>query len=182
MSEKTKMTVKEFVDKYNETKSQNERLDLVKSIIRRNYSPVLEKKMALQIMLKKTVVVSPTNEMFLDMFLSKINFIMAILVLYTDLDIVKKEDDKKTNFDDYDLLQQNGLIEIICSCIGEEEINELTMVQDALFETFYNEHCSTSACISKQVFKLSEMLTSLVDPALIKNDFLTAFDLVKQNT
>ena len=97
----------------------------------------------------KSVVETPVKH--IDMTVSKLNFVMAILVLYTDI-----EPDKQTNedgtttpltWDAYDALKFSGLYGKILNAIGED-LNELMAVQDQILESWHMANTSTEAYIS----------------------------------
>ena len=62
----------------------------INSHIITNYSSILNKVSVLNLMLEKSVVIDNVGK-YIDMVTSKINFVMAVLVLYTNIDISKKD-------------------------------------------------------------------------------------------
>ena len=117
--------------------------------IRDRYCPVLEKKVILQTMLDKTIVLGKNGVEYIDMFLSKINFTTAILLLYTKFNISKNDDSETTAFQDYDLLIERGFLNVISAAIGEDELNELTTINGLLMDNFYAENKNLEAFIAK---------------------------------
>lgn len=59
-------------------------------------------------MLDKTIVSGKNGIEYIDMFLSKINFTTAILLLYTKFNVSKNDDSETNAFQDYDLLIERG--------------------------------------------------------------------------
>ena len=99
------------------------------------------------------------------MMKSKVNFIGAILILYTDLQIDKTVENKETGemipdiFTAYDSLKESGALDMLLNEIGDD-LNELISVQDQIFSTWHNEHASISAYISDLVEKVSMIFSA----------------------
>ena len=127
---KERISITKFVEGYNKLANEQLKDKYVKEHIKTTYVPILQKKLILEMMNTKAVVETPIKH--IDMMVSKLNVVMAILVLYTDL-----EPDKQTNedgtttpltWDAYDTLKSSGLYEKILEAIGED-LNELMAVQ-----------------------------------------------------
>lgn len=144
-----KLTVKEFCRRYDMLKTDEQKSNFVQSMVYRTYCPVLEKKVILQTMLDKTIVSGKNGVEYIDMFLSKINFTTAILLLYTKFNVSKNDDSETTAFQDYDLLIERGFLNVISAAIGEDELNELTTINGLLMDNFYAENKNLEAFIAK---------------------------------
>lgn len=157
-----KMTVKEFVDKYNKYNNQDLKLKFLDSIITRKYAPVLEKRVVLSNIFSKCILEKDGVE-YVDRFLTQFNLMFAVLTLYTNLNCIHSEEDgtdDMNNFDDYDLLMENEIYPIILYQIGEREIKELMNIYSSIEETFLNQQ-STEAYIAKQVTRFGTLLGEL---------------------
>lgn len=144
-----KLTVKEFCRRYDMLKTDMQKSKFLQSMIYRTYCPVLEKKIILQTMLDKTIVSGKNGVEYIDMFLSKINFATAILLLYTKFNVSKNDDSETNAFQDYDLLIERGFLDVISTSIGEDELNELTTINGLLMDNFYAENKTIEAFIAK---------------------------------
>ena len=91
IKENTKINVKDFVDKYNNTESEMVKDGMVKTIIYRTYAPILEKKVVLEGMFSQALTTDEYGVMYVDEFLNKSNVDISIVLLYTSLDF------KRTN-------------------------------------------------------------------------------------
>lgn len=151
-----KKLVSKFIENYVGLKNDTVKTGQVHSIIRRTYCPLLEKKLILEMMAEKSAVMDPVP--YIDMVLSKLNLTMAILALYTYLEVDKDENGVPKTFEAYDLLIQYDLLNAICNEIGEREINELLSVQEAVLDTWHTKNTSTEAYISGLVEKASEKI------------------------
>lgn len=160
-----KITVKEFVDKYNSLETE-EQEDYFNTIIYRKYAPVLEKKVVLQTLLNKSIIKNEYDVDYLDLFLSRINTTIAILLLYTNLDIKKNDQSEENAFDDYDLLKENGLFDKICECIGETEMTELGTINGLIIDTYLTQKHDPKYFISSNIARVSKIITPAVKSGL----------------
>ncbi len=146
--------VSEFVKKYNSLKSEEAKAAQVKAIMKRTYCPILEKKLVLERMVELSK--GDGNITYLDMVLSKLNFTMAIIALYTNLIVDKNEDGTPKSAESYDLLVQADLVNSICNEIGEREINELMSINAYSIETWHNKNTGVESYILNLVEKMAE--------------------------
>lgn len=155
MSEKKneKILVGEFVKKYNEFNNDASKAAYLKKIIKRTYCPILEKKLILEMMVEKSK--GEGDIAYIDMVLSKINFYMSIIVLYTNLEVEKDDKGIPKTMDAYDMLKQADVFNAILNEIGEKEFGELMSVNDAALDTWHTKNTSTQAYISSLVEKVS---------------------------
>lgn len=160
-----KITVKEFVDKYNSLETE-EQEDYFNTIIYRKYAPVLEKKVVLQTLLNKSIIKNEYDVDYLDLFLSRINTTIAILLLYTNLDIKKNDQSEENAFDDYDLLKENGLFDKICECIGETEMTELGTINGLIIDTYLTQKHDPKYFISSNIARVSKIIAPAIKSGL----------------
>ena len=175
------MKVSEFAKTCNELTNEELKVAQVKKHIKRTYAPIVEKMAVLKTLLSKCELKDKNGIVFLDMVTNKINFIYAIVVLYTDLEADQNEKGQHDAIKIYDLLQESGLIGLICDQIGEREIGELTFVNKEVLDTWYNENSSTRAYLAtltdkavRTFVEISELLgrTAVdLDPQKVMNFF-----------
>lgn len=77
---------------------------------------------------------------------------MGLVDLYTDLDV-----DMSNIMDEYDLLNSNGLIEVILNSIGETEIAECEMFLDMIWHDTIQNELSPYAFIQNQVTRFGTL-------------------------
>ena len=166
---KERVSISKFVDGYNKLTNQQLKDKYIKEHIKNTYAPILQKKLILEMMHEKSVVEFPVKH--IDMLVSKLNVVMAILVLYTDL-----EPDKQTNedgtttpltWDAYDVLKSSGLYGVLLDAIGED-LNELMSVQDQILNSWHMTNTSTEAYIKNIVDTASRRFGISVDLLLDK--------------
>ena len=154
--ENNKTLVSKFVEDFKKLSNDANKQAMVKKHVVTHYAPILHKINVLQIMMDGCVKHGKSGR-YIDMMASKLNFIGAILILYTDLEV-----DKTTNnckevaniWGAYDQLKESGALDMIVNEIGSD-IEELLSIQEQLLGTWHNNNASTAAYISDVVEKIS---------------------------
>jgi hypothetical protein len=154
MSDTKKVLVTDFVKKYNDVKSVDLKAKQIQGIIKRTYCPILEKKITLDLMLKKSVVEDDIPH--IDIFVNKLNFYAAIISLYTYIVPEKDENDVPKSYEMYDLLINNNIMFAILEEIGERELSELNSVNGLLLDTWHMKHSSTEAYVTNLIETASQ--------------------------
>lgn len=149
MSEVKKITVSAFVERYNKLTNTQLKDKYVKEHVVKTYAPLLFKMTILNLMNEKSVVDEDIK--YIDLVVSKLNLVVAVLVLYTDIEPDKSEDDKPLTWDAYDALKSTGLLDKIVAAIGEDEMDELLSVQKNIMDTWYMKNTSTKAYVADLV-------------------------------
>ena len=141
---KKTILVSDFVKEYSEITNAGQKKLYVKKHIIRKYCPLLEKLNILKIMNEKSVVNNDSGK-YIDMTLSKLNTVMAILILYTDIR-PDNSDGNQEAWKVYDLLKQTKLFNEILEYIGDD-IEELMLVQKEVMDTWHIQNTSVQAFI-----------------------------------
>ena len=149
-----RITVSVFAERYSKITNDQLKDKYVKEHVTRTYSPILNKINVLTLMNEKSVI-NDSSKKYIDMAVSKLNLIMAILVLYTNIEPDKSEDGTALTCDAYDILRSTGLYEKILNVIGKD-IEELMSVQSYVIETWYNKNASPQAYIGNLVEAISQ--------------------------
>lgn len=170
MSEiKERISVKDFVEGYNKLTNEQLKDNYIKKHIKTTYVPILSKKMILEIMNEKSVVNEPSPH--IDMVVSRLNRLMAVLVLYTDIEPDKKENEDGTTtpltWEAYDVLKSTGLYEKLLEAIGED-LNELMLVQEQVLSTWHMANTSTEAYVNNLIETASRRFGITVELLLDK--------------
>ena len=164
--DKKNISVKEFVDNYKKLTLDTLKDNYIKSIIYRTYVPVLEKKLFLQVMFDNSLIGEEPNR-YVDTFLNQINTTIAILQLYTDLDMRKNEGDKSSKtFEIYDMLASNDLLNLIFNEIPSNELKSILAINEQISETFYNQNNSTEAFLTKLVDRFSNTFGAITNGSI----------------
>lgn len=153
-----KTPVNEFIKKYTSLSGEQAKLGVVKGIMKRTYCPILEKKILIELMVEKSKGEGKTA--YIDMVLAKVNFYMAIIGLYTNLEIEKDDKGVPKTFEAYDELTKADAFNAILNELGEKELGELMSVNDAALNTWHTKNTSTAAFISDLVEKVSMIFSA----------------------
>lgn len=153
---KERISISKFVDGYNKLTNEQLKDKYIKEHIKTKYAPILQKKLILEMMNEKSVVDSPTKH--IDMMVSKLNVVMAILVLYTDLEPDKQTTEDGTTtpltWEAYDALKSSGLYGKVLDVIGED-LNELMSVQEQVLNSWHMANTSTEAYVNNIIDTVS---------------------------
>ena len=153
-----KITVEDFVKKYNALTNDKLKENQIDSVIKRHYVPVVEKRAAAEVIIEKNTQEKDGIE-YIDSFLSKVGLMSAIMSLYTNLDC------NGNIFENYDLLMEDGIYPIIMYKIGEKDIKEFMSILASVEETFVNQQ-SCEAYFAKQVTRFGELFGTLANSGL----------------
>ena len=195
MSTENKTLVSKFVEDFNKVTNETTKKGVVQKHVTSHYAPLLSKTMILTLMNDKSVTEGKHGR-YIDFTVSKLNLIMAILVLYTDLTPDKEIEGGKEvvkSYESYDLLKESGALDMIIAEIGAD-IQELLTVQSEVMDTWTAQNCSTQAYIANLVEKVSLIFSTALGkefgsikdifnelPADEKNNFsATLKDIIKK--
>lgn len=160
------MTIIEFCEKYKNMNSDKAKEQMVTAHVKRKYCPILEKRLILQMMIDNSVMTSDSGIKFIDMMTSKINYTLALIALYTDLIIDKKEVNGKEvgeNYECYDALIESNAIGAVCEEIGEAEIKEFSSVNATLIDNFERSEGSFEAYMGRVVGELRQSINGIFE-------------------
>lgn len=162
---KDRITVSKFVEGFERLTTDELKSKYVKKHITTTYAPILSKLNILQLMNEKSVVKGDIE--YINLTLSKINLIMGVLALYTDITPDKDEEGKSKGFDAYDKLKSSGALTYIYDGIGSD-LDELVSVQGQVMDTWHNANCSIEAFIAKQVNRFAGLFGGLTGATVEK--------------
>ena len=161
-----KIKLKDFVDKYKALSNEEQREKFVNGFMTKNYCEVGIKYAVLQGMLDNSTVTEPDGNKYIDMFLSKINFTIAVLILYTSIDLTNDDGNMASVFDNYDLIMESGAMQYILSYIGAVEFGELTDINSSIMDTFNNKNNSIHSYVSNLVEHAVNVFASVTNEGM----------------
>ena len=165
--ENNKTLVSKFVDDFKKLSNDANKQAMVKKHVVTHYAPILHKINVLQIMMDGCVKNGKSGR-YIDMMASKLNFIGAVLVLYTDFEVDKTTNNGKevaNIWGAYDQLKESGALDMIVNEIVSD-IEELLSVQDQILSTWHNENASVAAYVSDLVEKISMIFSTALGKEL----------------
>ena len=161
-----KIDVKEFCRRFDMAKNDDTKQKMLEGIITRKYCPVLEKKVILQTMFDKTIVTGPNGVSHMDYFLSKVNMVTTTLIIYTNINVTKNDNSETTAFDDYDMLRQRNIMDMIWEIIGQDELDELLSINGLIINNYMEENKTADAYVKKYVDAAATTLGLFVSEGL----------------
>ena len=142
-----KIMFDDVMKKYHSYKNEELRKKYISGLVTHTYAPIGMKYAVLNSMVEKSTITEENGVKYLNMLLSKVNFTIAILILYTDIEFPLDESGKVKTFDSYDALIQTDIIDIIQEAIGDREFNELLSVNQTVLDTFHERNSTVKAYI-----------------------------------
>ena len=159
-----KYTVKEFCKKYNETNLEQVKQSLLENAMNSHYVPYEMKITICEKIIensyykknndgvKKLHINSPAQYMLYCLWLVK---------QYTHIEV-----DLSKSIEEFNMLNECGLLDAIINCISEREIKEFRMILDMVENDVMQNEYETHAFISNQVERFGELFGHIVNPAL----------------
>lgn len=161
---KDKYTVKDFCKKYNETKVEQTKQALIEKVMNPHYVPY-EMKITICEKIIENSYYKKNNDgknerLFVNSPIQYMLYCLWLVKQYTNIDI-----DLSKSLDEFNLLNENGLIDIIASNIPEKELKEFRMILDMIEnDTVQNEY-EIHSFISNQVERFGELFGYIAKPA-----------------
>lgn len=167
-TENNKTLVSRFVEEFKKVTNETTKQAMVKKHVLTHYAPILKKMNVLNIMMDGCVKEGVAGK-YIDMAASKLNFIMAILILYTDLQVDRTTNEEGKEIPDtwtaYDQLKESDALDMILNEIGKD-IEELLSIQDQILSTWHNENASTAAYVSSLIEKVGMIFSTVMGKEL----------------
>lgn len=169
VSEKTreKITVNEFVEKYNSFTNEADKKRVIKKIINSTYMSyalkILHADKIVQASCRPTIEVDgkktvDTNNIKFNSAMQYVLFVTTVIHNYTDISI---SDDNILK--EFDLLNEVGLVDEIFKALPEREISEFKSVLDYALSDFIANNYETKAFISNLVNKFATSISPMLD-------------------
>lgn len=165
-----RMNVKDFVEASLKITNKEQKLEWIKSIANiKKYIPYSQKLMHASAIVDYSCI--DNGQILFDSCKGYMLEIFSLIYLYTDLEV-----DKKNFNSDYDILLENGVLNIILELIPESERTEFSMIVTMRRQDFIDNNYEGHAFLSKQVDKISKILeeVSLVGLEKLSNKIDTA--------
>ena len=155
------MTIKEFCEGYVKASDKLKERYLKEKLKIKTYIPFIRKVALADNLVKHTVIDSKTGDINVRSDINYLLFCRIMIEEYTNL-IVETEG----FFEEYDLLNQSGILDIIISMIPEKELKELKMICDSKQQDYLLNHGTPKAFISSQVERLTTLLPIVLEPII----------------
>lgn len=165
---KKDFNIKDFVDGYVKNTNQSDRESYIRTKLKTlDYLDYSEKVLVAENIIGTTsyAIVSSgkdkqlkrTNKIKFNSPMRYVLFVMTVVNKYTNIEV-----DFSNAMPDFDLLNKNGLIEIIFDAIGEREITELKTIIDMVLQDFRENECNINSLITNQVESLFNAIENFI--------------------
>ena len=158
------MKIKEFTEKYNAMATDRLKEDYLNDNLHiKTYLPFLTKVTLADKLAKVTTLDKDTGNVNVKSDINYLLFCRMIVEQYTDLQV-----ETEGFYEEYDLLNESGLLDKIMQMIPEKEINEFKMICDMKKSDLLQNKYENHAFISEQVTRFGELIGTILKPALDK--------------
>ena len=160
-------TVKEFCKKYNDTKIEQTKSELIERIMNPHYVPYEMKIAVCENIIKATYYKNSEDGKSKTLHVNSpsqyLLFCLNLVKQYTYIDV-----DFKNVLEDFNLLNESELIDVIYSNIPERELKEFRMILEMVESDIIQNEYETHAFITNQVERFGELFGHIANPALMK--------------
>ena len=158
------MFIKNFVESYSNFATQNLKDNYLKDNLEiTTYVPFVKKVTYAASLAQNTMIDKDTGNVRVSSESNYLFFVRSIIELYTDLEI-----ENNAFYDEYDLLNESGLLDKIMQMIPEKEIAEFKMICDMKKDDIIFNQSTPKAFIGQQVERVSHILGVTLKPVLEK--------------
>lgn len=160
----TTMTIKEFTEKYNNIATETLKNNFLRDNLHvKKYIPYLMKMTLADNLVNITILDKNTGNINVNSAANYLFFCRIIIEQYTDLKIESNE-----FHEEYDLLNEAGLLDKIMNMIPEKEITEFKMIIDMKKNDIMINRGTPQAFINQQVERFGTLLGVTLKPVLEK--------------
>ena len=158
------MTIKEFAEKYNAMATDRLKEDYLNDNLHiKTYLPFLTKATLADKLAKVTTLDKDTGNVNVKSDVNYLLFCRMIVEQYTDLQV-----ETEGFYEEYDLLNESGLLDKIMQMIPEKEISEFKMICDMKKTDLIQNKYESHAFISDQIERFGTLIGITLNPVLEK--------------
>ena len=158
------MLIREFVEKYEAIATDRLKEDYIKDNLHtKTYLPFLTKVTLADKLAKVTTLDKDTGNVNVKSDANYLLFCRMIIEQYTDLQI-----ETEGFYEEYDLLNESGLLDKIMQMIPEKEISEFKMLCDFKQKDLITNQYEMHSYISNQVTRFGELIGLTLKPIMEK--------------
>ena len=158
------MKIREFIEKYNVIATDRLKEDYLKDNLHiKTYLPFLTKVTLADKLAKVTTLDKDTGNVNVKSDANYLLFCRMIVEQYTDLQV-----ETEGFYEEYDLLNESGLLDKIMQMIPEKEITEFKMICDFKQKDIITNQYEMHSYISNQVTRFGELIGVTLKPIMEK--------------
>ena len=156
------MKIREFIEKYNAIATDRLKEDYLKNNLHiKTYLPFLTKVTLADKLAKITTLDKDTGNVNVKSDVNYLLFCRMIIEQYTDLQV-----ETEGFYEEYDLLNEFGLLDKIMQMIPEREISEFKMICDMKKEDIIQNKYEMHSFIAEQVGRFTDLLKVVSEPII----------------
>lgn len=158
------MYIKEFVEKYNANATDRLKEDYLNDNLHiKTYLPFLTKVTLADKLAKITTLDKDTGNVNVKSDVNYLLFCRMIIEQYTDLQV-----ETEGFYEEYDLLNESGLLDKIMQMIPEKEIAEFKMICDMKKDDIIFNQSTPKAFVNQQIERITTIASVTLKPILEK--------------
>ena len=158
------MKIKEFTEKYNTIATDRLKEDYLNDNLHiKTYLPFLTKVTLADKLAKVTTLDKDTGNVNVKSDVNYLLFCRTIIEQYTDLQV-----ETEGFYEEYDLLNESGLLDKIMQMIPEKEITEFKMICDMKKDDIIFNQSTPKAFINQQIERITTIASVTLKPILEK--------------
>ena len=158
------MFIKNFVESYSNFSTQNLKDNYLKDNLEiTTYVPFVKKVTYAASLAQNTMIDKDTGNVRVSSESNYLFFVRSIIELYTDLEI-----ENNAFYDEYDLLNESGLLDKIMQMIPEKEIAEFKMICDMKKDDIIFNQSTPKAFVNQQIERITNIASVALKPVLDK--------------
>lgn len=163
-----------FMTVYKHKKNDDDKLNFVKEHIKNEYIPY-ERKADVARSIANQCYKDSDGNFHVDSIAKYMLTCMAMFELYTDIERSKV---KGSMLDDFNLLNEYGILDSILSNVNPKELKEFNMVVQLTCDDMMANEFDAHAFFSKQVGRFGDLIGSVLEPIVSKMDMDKIEDVV----
>ena len=161
------MKTEELVNKYNQLTSDDTKIKMIHGLAKTEYLPYLTKVTVCETVVRATSLErndngDPTGRLKVNNPIRYVLYTMRLIAEYMDIEI-----DMDSIIEEYDLLNQNHMIEEIISVIPKNEVDEmstiLSMVDNDTMTNYYEPHAYMQNLMDRIEVSIDKFITPVAD-------------------
>lgn len=163
-----KISVKEFIKKYEALKSEELKNDYVNSIVKNNYVPYENKVTICQKIVEASYYIivkdrdgKERKKMHINSTAKHMLYCLNVVNNYTNLEI-----NFKNSLEEFNALNKIGCLDLILENVPEKEIKELKMIFEMVESDLIKNEYEPHAFISNQVERFGDLAGATLSPLL----------------
>lgn len=171
------MNINIFLNVYKTKKTDEERLEFFRSVIKNEYVPYEEKANVAKSIVDTCVLDKDKRNVRVDSVAKYMLTCMAMVDLYTTIE--RNKGDGKM-LDDFNALNKIGFLDAVVRLIDQRELKEFNMVLKMVYDDFIMNKYNIHSFVNEQVERFGQLIGESLGPILSQLDMEKIESVVKE--